>query len=142
MVSTSYPYGSSDYSIKTDERGKVTVMSTYILGDGIASVETVYTNGVAVKYTTSSSFFNGGSSLRREWFVGCDNPIASLLTAWTEERRFADYDADGKRIEYVVTESSDYGVVTNSISTYDLLGRLVSKAVRWFSLRWFGSCSA
>lgn len=49
---------------------------------------------------------------------------------FTEERRFEDYAADGSRIEYVVTESHDCGVVTNSVSTYDLLGRLVSSAVR------------
>ena len=46
---------------------------------------------------------------------------------WTEERRFTDYAADGKRIDYVVTESSDCGIVTNSVSTYDLLGRLVTQ---------------
>ena len=48
---------------------------------------------------------------------------------WTEERRFTDYAADGKRIDYVVTESSDCGIVTNSVSTYDFLGRLVTSVV-------------
>ena len=65
----------------------------------------------------SRTYLGGGSSFRREW----DG-------AWTEERRFDGYGVDGRRIGYVVTESSDCGTVTNSISTYDLLGRLVSVA--------------
>ena len=70
--------------------------------------------------TKSRHYFGGGSSMRREW--GGDK--------WTEERRFTDYAADGRRIEYVVTDSYDCGTVTNSVSTYDLLGRLVSSVVR------------
>ena len=36
---------------------------------------------------------------------------------------------NGKRIAYVVTASSDRGVVTNGITTYDLLGRVESMSV-------------
>ena len=119
-VTTSYPYGGSDYAVSTDERGKVTIRRIDILGDCVETGETVFTNGVEVVKTKSRSYFGGGMSTRREW--GGDK--------FTEERRFEDYAADGCRIEYVVTESHDCGVVTNSVSTYDLLGRLVSSAVR------------
>ena len=61
--------------------------------------------------------------------VGRDVPVAPQTTAWTEERRFTDYAAGGRRIEYMVTESHDCGTVTNSVMTYDLLGRLVTSAV-------------
>ena len=118
-VTTTYPYGGSDYSVSTDERGRVTIRRTDILSDCIETGEAVFTNGVEVVRTKSRSYFGGGFSTRREW----DGD------KWTEERRFEDYAADGNRIEYVVTESYDYGVVTNSVSTYDLLGRLVSTAV-------------
>ncbi|MBR3922426.1 MAG: hypothetical protein IKJ45_04895, partial [Kiritimatiellae bacterium] len=114
---TEYPYGGDDYAVHTDERGKVTVSRTDILPDSIESADSVFTNGVEVVKTKSRTYFGGGSSMRREWNGD----------KWTEERRFTDYAADGKRIDYVVTESSDNGVVTNSVSTYDLLGRLVTQ---------------
>jgi len=120
-----YPYGGSDYSICTDERGKETVSQTDILGDAIESSETIFTNGVEVLKTKNRTYLGGGSSMRREWLGGSP----SSATAWAEERRFTDYAADGKRIDYVVTESSDCGIVTNSVSAYDLLGRLVASAV-------------
>ena len=115
---TSYPYGGSDYAVSTDERGRVSIRRIDILGNCIESGEVVFTNGVEVVKTKNRMFFGGGSSMRREW--GGDK--------FTEERRFEDYAADGCRIEYIVTESHDCGVVTNSVSTYDFLGRLVSSA--------------
>ena len=118
-VTTYYPYGGSDYAVSTDERGKVTIRRIDILGDCVETGEAVFTNGVEVVKTKSRSYFGGGMSTRREW--GGDK--------FTEERRFEDYATDGCRIEYVVTESHDCGVVTNSVSTYDLLGRLVSSTV-------------
>ena len=130
VSSTAYPYGGDDYAVSTDERGKVTVRSICILGDSIETCETVLTNGVEVVKTKSRSYFGGGSSTRREWCAQGFGPYAggspSSATAWTEERRFTDYAADGKRIDYVVTSSYDKGTVTNSVSTYDLLGRLIS----------------
>ena len=119
-VTTSYPYGGSDYAVSADERGKETIRRIDILGSCIESGEAVFTNGVEVVKTKSRTYFGGGSSMRREW----DGD------KFTEEHRFEDYAADGKRIEYVVTESFDCGIVTNSVSTYDLLGRLVTSAVR------------
>jgi len=132
LTSTTYPYGGSDYSVSTDARGATTIRRIDILADCVESGEAVFTNGVEVVKTKSRSFFGGGSSLRREWAVGSTSPATatggspSPATAWTEERRFDEYDALGRRVAFVVTESSDCGVVTNSVSTYDLLGRLVS----------------
>ncbi len=117
-VTTTYPYGGSDYAVSTDERGRVTIRCVDYEWDYVETVETVFTNNVEVLKTKSRAYVGGGSLMRREWGEN-----------WTEERRFTDYEADGRRIEYVVTESSDCGAVTNSVSTYDLLGRLVSSAV-------------
>ncbi len=117
---TVYPDGDSDYAVHTDTRGRVTVRRADVLGDCVETGEAVFTNGVEVVKTKSRSYFGGGSSTRREW----DGD------RFTEERRFEDYAADGCRIEYMVTESHDCGIVTNSVSTYDLLGRLVSSTVR------------
>ena len=119
-VTTSYPYGGGDYAVSADERGKVTIRRIDILGNCIESGEAVFTNGVEVVKTKNRTYFGGGSSMRREWGVD----------GWTEEHRFTDYAADGTRTEYVVTESFDCGIVTNSVSTYDLLGRLVTSDVR------------
>ena len=126
-VKTEYPYGGSDYSIRTDERGKVTISQTDILGDAIESIETIFTNDIEVITTKNRTYLGGGSSMRREWPVGRAALCPPQEYAWTEERRFSDHAQDGKRIDYVVTESSDCGVVTNSVSTYDLLGRLVTR---------------
>ena len=115
-VTTEYSYGGDDYAVLTDERGKDTEWRTDILDGCIETRETVFTNRTKTVTTRSRSYFGGGSSTRREW--GSSN--------WSEERRFDKYDADGRRTAYVVTESSDCGTVTNLVSTYDLLGRLVS----------------
>ena len=114
---TEYPYGGSDYAVSTDERGKVTIWREDIVEGGIETGEAVFTNGVEVIKTKSRTYFGGGSSVRREWEGD----------KWTEKRRFAEYANDGKRIEYVVTDSYDCGVVTNSISVYDLLGRVIEE---------------
>ena len=91
------------------------------------TLETVSTNWVETSTTSTTRFRNGGTTVRREWPEWTPGgPQPSY--AWTEERRFDDYAPDGSRIAYVVTESSDNGVVTNSVSTYDLLGRLVTVA--------------
>ena len=120
QTTTIYPNGGNAYAIHTDERGKVTISRTDILGGCLESGEAVFTNGVEVVKTKSRSYFGGGSSTRREW----DGD------KFTEERRFDEYGQDGRRVAYAVTESHDCGTVTNSISTYDFLGRLVSSAVR------------
>ncbi len=114
-VSTSYPHPGGDCVVRTDERGAVTRMVRSILNNAEETVETVRTNGVEVLRTVNRTYFGGGSLLRREWGAG----------NWTEKRRFDDYTSDGRRISCVVTTSSDCGTVTNSVTTYDLLGRLI-----------------
>ncbi len=113
---TGYPYGAEDYAVHVDARGKTTVTGRGHWSDGVESYEIVSTNDVDVLRTTSRTFFGGGSVMYREWGVG----------NWTEERRFDDYLPDGRRVAYVVTDAADHGMVTNSISTHDFLGRLVS----------------
>ena len=111
----------SDYSVSTDERGATTVVATDILQDCVETTETVLTNGVEVMETKTRSFYGGGSSTCRAW-----GPILnSQFSFFNSSRRFTEYDALGRRVEYAVTESSDCGVVTNSATTYDLLGRVV-----------------
>ena len=127
---SSYPSGGSSYSIHTDERGAQTVTSTYHYPDYTEQIAYTTTNqntwAGRVHTTTTRTYHGGGSSTRREWTDVTAAPSPSQK--WTEERRFTDYAPNGYRIDYVVTESSDYGIVTNSISTYDLLGRLVTTA--------------
>ena len=128
-ATTSYPYGGSSYSIHTDERGVETTTSTSY-GDGYVE-RNVYTatNGTDILRTTTRTYHGGGSSVRREWLAPPDAGGSQLAaTAWTEERRFTEYAPNGYRIDYVVTTSSDHPAVTNSISTYDLLGRLITTA--------------
>lgn len=83
------------------------------------TVESVYTNDAEVVQTKSRTFFGGGISTRREWGDG----------KWSMTRQFSDYAPDGKRLEYMITESVDCGTITNSVSSYDLLGRLIAKKV-------------
>jgi RHS repeat-associated protein len=116
IVHSSYPHPGNDCVERTDERGAVTRTIRTILNNAEETVESVRTNGVEVLRTVNRTFLGGGSLLRREWGAG----------NWTEERRFDDYAPDGKRISYVVATASDAPAVTNSVSTYDLLGRLVS----------------
>ena len=47
------------------------------------------------------------------------------VAAWTKETKKTEYTFDGLREDYVITESSDYGIVTNSISRHDFLGRKI-----------------
>ncbi len=123
---TRYPYGGSDYSISTDVRGAETVRRVDLIANGEETCEAIFTNGVEVSRTKSRSVFGGASSTRREW--GMPVGQAGACENWTEQTRLSDYDAFGRRIEYAITASSDYGVVTNSVSTYDFLGRVVSTA--------------
>ena len=131
---TTYPYGGSAYSIRTDQRGATTTTSVYHYSD--CTVQDVYTvtNDTWVLCATTRSYHGGGTSVRREW-----PGLLPHNPDWTEERRFTEYAPNGYRIDYVVTTSSDhynedpygareYVAVTNSISTYDLLGRLVAVA--------------
>ncbi|MBR0066558.1 MAG: RHS repeat-associated core domain-containing protein [Kiritimatiellae bacterium] len=59
------------------------------------------------------------------WFCCCS---ATVIAAWTEEIRKSEYTSTGLREDYVMTASSDNGMVTNSISRHDFLGR---KILEW-----------
>ena len=52
------------------------------------------------------------------------------VAAWTKETKKTEYTFDGLREDYVITESSDYGIVTNSISRHDFLGRKIFEWTR------------
>ena len=124
ILHSSYPHPGSDCVERTDERGAVTRTVRSILNNAEETVETVRTNGVEVLRTVNRTFLGGGSLLRREWTRGVDNPHAEFA----EDAEFTSYLPDGRRVETSVTTSSDCGTVTNSVSTYDLLGRIVSEA--------------
>ena len=136
-ISTVYPYGGDDCVVRTDERGAVTRTLRNLVSGAVETVESVRTNGVEVLRTTTRSFLGGGTTVRREWTRGGESSVSSVPSVsgsgaavshaeFAENAEFTSYLPDGRRVETSVTTSSDYGVVTNSVSTYDLLGRLVS----------------
>lgn len=118
-----YPYGESVCSVRVDGRGKTTRIDVTANCEREERVETVLTNGFGFLETATTSYRNGGSSTLVTWYGTGES---WYMPDWTRERRFDEYGADGRRVAYVVTESSDYGTVTNSATTYDLLGRVVS----------------
>ena len=114
---TYYPHGGSDSSVAIDERGKVTESANFEYEDRTENEELVYADEYvwhpAVR-TRSVSIRGGMSVTEKEW----DNK-------WTREYDIADYDANGCEVRYEITESSDYGTVTNRITHFDFLGRTV-----------------
>ncbi|MBO7686982.1 MAG: RHS repeat-associated core domain-containing protein [Kiritimatiellae bacterium] len=123
-----------EYSIHTDERGAETWTWINHYDTHERTLEETLTNGMYCSSVERTTQRNGATTTRRSWY----NPDGSYV--WTEERRFTEYAPNGYRIDYVVTTSSDhynltfngipeYVAVTNSVSTYDLLGRLVTTAV-------------
>ena len=111
-----------EYSIHTDERGAETWTWINHYDTHERTLEETLTNGMYCSSVERTTLRNGATTTRRSWY----NPDGSYV--WTEERRFTEYAPNGYRIDYVVTTSSDHPAVTNSISTYDLLGRLVTTA--------------
>ncbi len=117
---TAYPDGTSDYSISTDARGVRTVTWRDAFQDCEETTTEVYhpTNLTSAATTTRTTTWRNGDIVSvREWGG-----------KWTRETRRRDYAEDGMRVEYVITESSDtMRVVTNSLTRYDFLGRIVSQ---------------
>jgi len=100
-----------------DVRGKAEIRRTSLHADREVSVTDSYAGESAPAPTThvvETDVRNGPGTTRREW----DGK-------WTERRTWSDYDADGCRVDYGVTASSDCGTVTNSVARYDFLGRRV-----------------
>ncbi|MBQ2630476.1 MAG: hypothetical protein IJG13_12445, partial [Kiritimatiellae bacterium] len=111
---------SSDTYAGVDWRGLETYGYFGRSAEGEESYENVYgESGGEPFFRTTSTFRRrtGGTAAETRW----DDK-------WRCEATVPDYLADGRRVEYSTTESSDHGVVTNSIATYDLLGRLSTVA--------------
>ena len=114
---TYYPHGGSDSSVAIDERGKVTESVNFEYEDRTENEELVYADEYATEPTmrTMTISQRGGMNVtEKEW----DDK-------WTREYDVADYDANGCEVRYEITESSDYGTVTNRITHSDFLGRAV-----------------
>ncbi len=120
MRPTLYPHGTSDYRIQTDRRGIQTVtLNTYYNDREETEVQTYSTNKISeVIWSKSTTFRNGDTVTERYW---------NNDTEWTQERHSTRYNSNGCRVEATVADASDYpSPVTNRLSTYDFLGRLVS----------------
>ena len=110
---TEYPYGTGHYRVVTDPLGVRTVSrsrSVFLGGRHRLAEETV-----SAGVTNRTTAIPGAAPVEERFRDG----------KWTRETRSTDYAADGCRIETAVTESSDHPTVTNSITTYDFLGRAV-----------------
>ena len=123
---TSYPHGFSDCSVSTDKRGVVTVFAERAYQDREETESLVYhpTNLTEwVSRTLTVHRRNGGSATtvgRRD----SSPPQNGQQVFVTTNRSETCYSPVGRRIEYAVTESSDCGIVTNSVTYRDFLGRV------------------
>lgn len=115
-ATVSYPYGGDDYSVAVDGRGKRTVTEVREYADRIETEESVYPSVNASRdlRTVTTEYRNGDLVTETRWG-----------DKWKREYTVTDYDANGCRIDTSVTESSDYGTVTNRIVRHDFLGRAV-----------------
>ena len=114
---TYYPHGGSVSSVAVDEHGKVTESANFEYEDRTENEEQVYADEYATEPTmrTLTISQRGGMSVtEKEWDE-----------KWTREYDITDYDANGCEVRYEITESSDYGTVTNRITHSDFLGRTV-----------------
>ena len=115
--SFTYYYGTSYGTCwSEDARGRQTYRD--MSGDSTmeTSSENMWSDDAAWEDRSETNVRNGMNISRRSW----DGH-------WTERRTWDEYDANGCRLAFEVTESSDYGVITNSITHYDFLGRAVLK---------------
>lgn len=106
---TYYYYGGSDNFVTYDERGGTHIHCEELRTNGVARIDV---DGEL--QTTSLDIFGGAHITRRE-----------QNGKWVENILATDYDTNGHRLEFNITHSHDYGVVTNSITEHDLLGRVV-----------------
>ena len=116
QTTSAYPYGSSDYMVSVDERGKRTVVEMSDYEDRTMTLERVYDGDsqLPVLETETTRVRGGSPVVERRW----DGK-------WTRELAKEDYGADGCAVKYEISESSDCGVVTNRIVHSDFLGRTV-----------------
>ena len=101
-------------SFTVDERGAVTEQWEYADETG-ADAHAETTAGDITFGETRTTLRGGRTETYRHW----DDK-------WTRQIAATHYDGAGRRIDVRLTESSDYGTVTNSVITYDAIGRIVS----------------
>ena len=117
-IAPTYLAGSSDFSVRTDMRGVRTVTRSAAHADrDVTETQTFSpTNPVNPEILSRNTYYrNGASESYREWG-----------DQWTRDTRLTRYDTSGCRIESHVAEASDQAAVTNSVTTYDFLGRTVA----------------
>ncbi|MGN0877439.1 MAG: RHS repeat domain-containing protein, partial [Kiritimatiellia bacterium] len=109
---------------RTDERGCVrltersgwqdcSAVYEYVFADESARWDWDYDVG-----TTTYSYRNGGTETYTSWYDG-----------WKRERTLPHYDSSGRRVTVRTTEAHDHGLVTNSVTVTDWLGRTVSDSI-------------
>ncbi len=116
--STRYSGSAYDAVDRVDARGTFETRRISRFADRDVTTTVVYADEASENpssTTVETELRNGPLSTRRSW----DGK-------WSERRTWSDYGADGRRVDFEVTESSDCGVVTNSVSWCDFLGRTVS----------------
>ena len=115
---TTYPDGTSDYSVRTDMRGVQTVTTHTSHADReVTETQTFAPTNLVnpVILSRNITYRNGASVTQREW----DG-------LWTRDTRLTEYDDSGCRIDIQVTEASDHPAITNSVTLSDFLGRTVA----------------
>ena len=116
--SVAYPQGVSDVSETTGFRGIRTLRRSVSTQAEDVTVEEEYEPGEAAPSVIATNIaVRGGGTL--SW--------RGESSRWSCRRRLSGYAADGCRTECDVTESPGCGIVTNSVSTYDFLGRVVRR---------------
>ena len=123
-----FPQGVSDVEERVDGRGLRTIRHVFHAQSGEETVEEEWEPGASAPsvVVTNLSVRGGGTVSWRGVLDAATAP--SLSMKWTCARRFSAYSPDGCRVDYDITESSDGGIVTNSVSAYDFLGRISSVA--------------
>ena len=113
---TSYPCGFADVSICTNARGLVarSMHGETSTASVLMHLEFMPGADVPDAVTTNLVFRGGGATTAR---------AAGGRVVTT--RSISEYAADGARRDFSVAESDDCGVVTNSVMTFDMLGRVV-----------------
>ncbi len=110
-----YPFGTSDWSRSVDERGIV----TETMSKCDQSAETV----VSLEYEPGSSIASVVIT-NIAWRGGLAESFRSADGHFTKTKVITEYMAGGCRVETSVSESDDCGAVTNSVSSFDFLGRV------------------
>ena len=116
-VTKTYPNGGDDISVTVDARGRVTTVESADFED-----RTEWAEAVSAHTWSSTPDLQ---TLTTEWRNGRRVTEKAWGNKWTRETEWEDYDADGCAVRYEVTESSDYGAVTNRVTVSDFLGRTI-----------------